>query len=89
MELLGFHNAMILRSLILLRGFKKIDMQGVLTAKIDKASEGGYWATCLEVSGANGQGETVKEAKTSLKDAVMLILEDHIEDLTKGFSNEL
>ena len=30
--------------------------------------EGGFWATCLEVSGANGQGETRQECLANLKD---------------------
>ena len=37
--------------------------------------EGGYWATCLEVAGANGQGETESECLHDLADAVQLILE--------------
>jgi predicted RNase H-like HicB family nuclease len=64
-------------------------MQGEFTAKIDKALEGGYWATCYEIPGANGQGETVEEAKTSLNKAVTLILEDRIADLLQGLSNEV
>ena len=35
-------------------------MKGEFTAIIEKASEGGFWATCAEVPGANGQGETVE-----------------------------
>lgn len=31
--------------------------------------EGGFWATCLEVPGANGQGETKEECLGTLKDA--------------------
>lgn len=37
--------------------------------------EGGYWATCLEVPGANGQGETKDECLADLKEAVKLLLE--------------
>jgi predicted RNase H-like HicB family nuclease len=37
-------------------------------------SEGGYWATCLEVPGANGQGETREECLRDLAAAVDLIL---------------
>ena len=37
--------------------------------------EGGYWATCLEVPGANGQGETREECLANLKEAVQLLLE--------------
>ncbi len=37
--------------------------------------EGGYWATCLEVPGANGQGETKTECLENLKEAVQLLLD--------------
>lgn len=40
-----------------------------------EADEGGYWATCLEVPGANGQGETREECLEDLAQAVKLILE--------------
>jgi predicted RNase H-like HicB family nuclease len=49
-------------------------MQGKFTAIIEAAPEGGYWAICPEVPGANGQGETVKEAKDSLEEAIKLII---------------
>lgn len=58
--------------------------KGELKAIIEKAPEGGYWAICPEVPGANGQGETIEEAKKSLKQAVVLILEDRLEDATRG-----
>jgi predicted RNase H-like HicB family nuclease len=54
-------------------------MKGEFTAVIEQAPEGGYWAICPEVPGANGQGETVDEAKTSLRDAIRLIFEDRVE----------
>ncbi|MCF7914765.1 MAG: type II toxin-antitoxin system HicB family antitoxin [Spirochaetaceae bacterium] len=50
------------------------DTKGELTAIIEKAPEGGYWAICPEVHGAKGQGETVEEAKESLHEAVFLII---------------
>ena len=59
-------------------------MKGELTAVIEAAAEGGYWATCLEMSGANGQGETVQEAKADLLEAVRLILQDREEDVLRG-----
>ena len=59
-------------------------MKGQLTAIIEKAPEGGFWAICPEVPGANGQGETVEEAKESLKEAVALILEDRLENIKRG-----
>jgi predicted RNase H-like HicB family nuclease len=37
--------------------------------------EGGYWATCMEVPGANGQGETREECLASLGAAVKELLE--------------
>ncbi len=59
-------------------------MKGELTAVIEAAPEGGYWAICPEVPGANGQGETVGEAKENLKEAVALILEDRLDDIKRG-----
>jgi len=59
-------------------------MKGELLAIIEKAPEGGYWATCPEVPGANGQGETVEEAKESLKDSISLILQDRLDDIRRG-----
>jgi predicted RNase H-like HicB family nuclease len=59
-------------------------MKGEFTAVIEAAPEGGYWAICPEVPGANGQGETVEEAKASLGDAIRLIFEDRIEDIRRG-----
>ena len=45
-------------------------MKAELTAIIEAAAEGGYWAICPEIPGANGQGETIEEAKESLKSAI-------------------
>jgi predicted RNase H-like HicB family nuclease len=42
--------------------------------------EGGFWATCLEVPGANGQGETQAECLASLGDAIKMILEVNREE---------
>jgi predicted RNase H-like HicB family nuclease len=35
-------------------------MKAEFTTMIEPAPEGGYWAICPEVPGANGQGETIK-----------------------------
>lgn len=43
--------------------------------------EGGFWATCLEVPGANGQGETKEECLTDLKNAIKLLLETEREEV--------
>ena len=63
-------------------------MKGELTAIIDKAPEGGFWAICPEMPGTNGQGETVEETKKSLTEAVALILEDRLEDIKRGLPND-
>ena len=52
------------------------NMKGEFTAIIETAPEGGFFAICPEVQGANGQGETIEEAKESLREAIELILED-------------
>ena len=46
----------------------------------------GDWviAYCPEIPGANGQGRTKEEARTSLADAIGLILEDRREDGLRG-----
>jgi predicted RNase H-like HicB family nuclease len=59
-------------------------MKAEFTAIIEAAPEGGYWAMCPEIPGANGQGETVDEAKESLKAAIELLLEDRREDMLRG-----
>ena len=59
-------------------------MKAEFTAIIEETPEGGYWAICPEIPGANGQGETIEEAKNSLKDAIELILEDRREDILRG-----
>jgi len=59
-------------------------MKAELTAIIEAAPEGGYWAFCPEIPGANGQGETVDEARESLGAAVELILEDRRDDSMRG-----
>lgn len=43
--------------------------------------EGGFWATCLEVPGANGQGETNEECLANLKEAIQLLLETEREEV--------
>ena len=40
-----------------------------------ESHEGGFWATCLEVPGANGQGETKAECLEDLGAAIKLILQ--------------
>lgn len=42
--------------------------------------ESGFWATCLEVPGANGQGETKEDCLRSLAEAIQLLLETEREE---------
>jgi predicted RNase H-like HicB family nuclease len=49
-------------------------MRNEFTAIIEPAEEGGFWATCPEVPGANGQGETVEEVLADLSDAIDAML---------------
>jgi predicted RNase H-like HicB family nuclease len=53
-----------------------------LTAIIHQGepNEGGFWATCLEVPGANGQGQTKDECLRNLAQAVQLLLETGREE---------
>jgi len=64
-------------------------MKAEFTAIIEKAPEGGYWAICPEISGANGQGETIEEAKNNLREAIELILEDRREDILRGLPEDV
>lgn len=63
-------------------------MRAEFTAIIDQAPEGGYWAICPEVPGANGQGETIEEAKNNLREAIELILEDRRQDILRGLPED-
>ena len=44
-------------------------------------AEGGFWATCLEVPGANGQGETKEGCLGNLKEAIQLLLDTEREEV--------
>jgi len=59
------------------------------TALIEEAIDGGYWAICPEIPGANGQGESIEEAKESLRGAIELILEDRREDIFRGLPEDV
>ena len=54
-----------------------------LTAIVHRGEpdEGGFWATCLEVPGANGQAETREECLRDLAEAVQLLLETEREEI--------
>ena len=59
-------------------------MRNEFTAIIEAAPEGGYFAYCPEIPGANGQGETIEECRQNLAEAIELILEDRREDVLRG-----
>ncbi len=61
-------------------------MKAEYTAIIEECPEGGYWAICPEVAGANGQGETLDEVKENLKSAIELIIQDRLDDYCRGLS---
>ncbi len=63
-------------------------MKAEFTAIIEPAPEGGFWAVCVEVPGANGQGDTIAEAKENLRQAIELILLDRREDLLRGLPED-
>jgi predicted RNase H-like HicB family nuclease len=57
-------------------------------AIIEAAPEGGFWAICPEVPGANGQGETIEETKDTLRQAIELILGDRKADILRGLPED-
>jgi predicted RNase H-like HicB family nuclease len=59
-------------------------MKGGVKAMIESAPEGEFWAFCPEFSGTNGQGETIDEARESLRTAIRLLIDDHLEDCIRG-----
>ena len=67
---------------------EEFDVKGEFTAIIEVAPDGGYWAICPEVPGANGQGETIEEAKKSLQEAIQLIFEDRRADILRGLPDD-
>jgi len=63
-------------------------MKSEFTAIIEPAPEGGFWAICPEVPGANGQGETVQETKQNLIEAIELLLDDRRADIMRGLPED-
>lgn len=50
-------------------------MTNEFTAIVEPAEEGGFWAYCPEVPGANGQGQTLEETLADLAAAIELMLD--------------
>lgn len=63
-------------------------MTNEFTATVEPADEGGFWAHCPEVPGANGQGETVEETIDNLAAAIELVLEVLRDEALKSASRE-
>lgn len=58
-------------------------MRNEFTAILER--DGDWWiAYCPEIPGANGQGETKEECLESLREAILLLLEDRREDALRG-----
>ena len=64
-------------------------IKGKFTAIIEAAPEGGYWAVCPEISGANEQGDTPAEARESLRHAIQLILQGRTADAPRGLPDDV
>lgn len=62
-------------------------MKNEFTAIIEQDDDW-YIAYCPEIPGANGQGKTFEECKSSLADAISLVLEDRREDALRGIPPE-
>ncbi len=62
-------------------------MHNEFTAIIERAGEW-FIAYCPEIPVANGQGRTIEECRESLKEAIMLIMEDRRKDALRGVPKE-
>jgi predicted RNase H-like HicB family nuclease len=62
-------------------------MHNEFTAIIEKDGEW-FIAYCPEIPGANGQGRTREEARSSLAEAIALILADRREEALRGLPPE-
>ncbi|MCA9870173.1 MAG: type II toxin-antitoxin system HicB family antitoxin [Caldilineae bacterium] len=62
-------------------------MRNEFTAVVEQ-DENWFVAYSPEIPGANGQGRTKDEAIESLRDAILLILEDRREDGLRGAPHE-
>ena len=62
-------------------------MRHQFTAIIEK-DEDWYIAYCPEILGANGQGRTIEECKQSLSEAMVLIVEDRLENALRGLPED-
>ena len=61
-------------------------MHNEFTAVIEHQGDW-FIATCPEIPEANGQGLTLEECRTSLSDAIALVLQDRREDALSHLSS--
>lgn len=54
----------------------------VVSVKIHRADEGGYWAEVPALPGCFSQGETLEEVRSNLREAIALYLES--DDVTES-----
>lgn len=59
-----------------------------LTAVFEPAKEGGYTCFIEEIPAAISEGDTLKEAKANLLDALKLVLEYQREQVQKNLSSK-
>jgi predicted RNase H-like HicB family nuclease len=64
-------------------------MKAEINVIIEAVPKGGFWAICPEIPGANGQGETIEDAKSNLREAIELILEDQRADILRGLPEDV
>jgi len=62
-------------------------MASEFTAIIERDGDW-YIAYCAEIPEANGQGQTMEEARESLAEAIKLVLEDRREDALRGLPSD-
>ena len=62
-------------------------MHNEFTAVIERDGDW-FIAYCPEIPGANGQGRTPEESKTSLAEAIALILDDRREEGLRGVPDD-
>jgi predicted RNase H-like HicB family nuclease len=58
-------------------------MRHEFTAVIEQDNDW-YVGFCPEIPGANGQGRTVEECRENLREAILLVLQDRIEEGLRG-----
>ncbi len=63
-------------------------MPNEFTAVIERDPSGGYWAYCLEVPSAYGQGATIEECRADLAEAIKFVLEVQREESLKQASSD-